>query len=136
MLTVKRIGVGSAFRVGMVAGAVLAAITSLILLLLQGAFFSFIASAMNATSWNGMTGSGSLSSLAGANNLFTAFGLAVACLLYIVNIVLSAVFGGIAAALAAFAYNVTAGWVGGLEIEVVGSLDKLKRDLDDDLLYR
>jgi len=133
MFTIKRIGVGSAFRVGLVAGAVLAAVTGLLFLLLQGLFFSFIASMMNTVPWDGTTGRGSLPLAASSGDLFAAFGLAAACVFYVMSVVFSAVFTGIAAALTAFAYNLAARWVGGLEVEMAGSLDKLKRGLDDDL---
>lgn len=135
MFTVKRIGIGSAFRVGLVSGAILAAILGLIAILLQGLLLSFFTSIMNLSASVGASGSGSLS-VTGINDpagFFAMFSLATACIFYIANIVFSAVFGGIFAAAAAFAYNLAARWVGGLEIEMAGSFDKTKRTLDDDL---
>lgn len=133
MFTIRRIGIGSAFRVGLVSGAILAAITGLLFLLLQGLFFSFIATMMNTVTWNGTAGSGSFPPSASSVDFFAAFGLVTACIFYIMSVVLSAVFTGIGAALAAFAYNLAARWVGGLEVEMAGSFDKTKRTLDDDL---
>lgn len=135
MFTIKRIRVGSAFRVGLVAGAVFAAITGLFFLLLQGLFLSFITSMSNSVTWNSAAGSGSSALSASSGNFFAAFSLAAACIFYVVSVVFSAVFAGIGAALAAFAYNLAARWVGGLEIEMAGGLDKLKRGLDGEDLY-
>ncbi|MGQ9887240.1 MAG: DUF3566 domain-containing protein [Aggregatilineales bacterium] len=122
MFIIKRIGVGSAFRVGLVAGAVLTAITGLLLLLLQGLFLSYIGS-MIQTARPAEAVDGSLPLSVGLGNFLATFGLVTACVFYVMSVVFSAVFTGIAAALMAFAYNLVARWVGGLEVELAGSLD-------------
>jgi hypothetical protein len=133
MFTIRRIGIASAFRVGLVGGAVMAAITGLLFILLQGLFLSFIGSLLELAMLDSAPGSVGMSGSGDFGGVLAAFSLATACIFYVVMIVFSAVFGGISGALIAFVYNLTARWIGGLEIEMTGSLEKAKRSPDDDL---
>lgn len=108
MVTIKRIGVGSAFRVGMIVGGLLALIFGLLFIALPSLFLTSLTGLMMSVE-PGMRGSG---------DAFAAFTTATMCIIYIVNIVFSAIFGGITAAVSAVAYNLASRWVGGLEVEL------------------
>lgn len=100
MATLKRIGPGSAFKIGLVTYAILGLIIGICM-----ALFSMVA--------------GSLGSLAGgeaasARALGFGFGLGA----IIVVPVMYGIIGGIAAAIGAVIYNLVAGWVGGLEVDI------------------
>lgn len=135
MFTIRRVGIASAFRVGLVGGAVMAAISGLLLILLQGLLLSFVSQIINLAALDSASSSVNMTSSSDFSSVFTVFSLATACIFYVVGIVLSAVFGGISAALTAFVYNLAARWIGGLEIELTGGLEKLKRGQDDDDLF-
>jgi hypothetical protein len=124
MVIIKRIRIGSAFRVGLLVGAVVAAITGLLVVGFQGLFFSAI---MTAFTLDPQSGSGFSSS---GGNAFATFGLLTLCIFYVMYVVFSSIFGGISAAITAFAYNLAAGWIGGLEIELE-TQDKSKRGEDE-----
>jgi hypothetical protein len=107
--TLKRVDIGSAFRVGVVVYAVLFAVFGLLFVALQGWFISSIARfADDPDLFAGIVGGGILSLLC----------------FYAVGIVAAAIFGGIQFALGAFCYNLAANWVGGIRIE-------LERDDED-----
>ncbi len=99
MATVKRIGPGSAFKVGLVTYAILG-------LILGGitAFLSMVAGSL-----------GSLSSEAVGARAF-GFGLGLGAV--IVFPIVYGLVGGVAAAIGAVIYNLVAGWVGGLEVDI------------------
>lgn len=102
MQTVRRIAVGSAFKVGAVLYALLFAILGLCLVPL----------------WV----SGSLASAGLLGEQVRGGGVIASCLAgilgYIVLIVVYGVLGGIGGAITAFLYNLIAGWIGGLEVEI------------------
>jgi len=101
MATLKRIGPGSAFKVGMVTYAILGLVIGACI-----AFFSMIA--------------GSLGSLAGSQTGAgaRALGLGMGLGAIIVAPIFYGIIGGIGAALGAVIYNLAAGWVGGLEVDI------------------
>jgi transmembrane protein DUF3566 len=101
MATLKRIGPGSAFKVG--------AVTYAILGLFIGACFAFISMI-----------AGSLGSLAGsqAGPAARAFGLGMGLGAIVVVPVMYGIIGGIGGAIGAFIYNLVAGWIGGLEVDI------------------
>jgi hypothetical protein len=100
MAVVKRIGPGSAFKVGLVVYAFLGLIIGVI-----AAFFSMIA--------------GSLGSMAGHDTVAAhAFGLGFGIGSIIFFPIFYGIIGGVVGALSALIYNLAAGWVGGLEVEV------------------
>jgi hypothetical protein len=106
MVKIKRIGIGSAFKIGAIYSALSYAIFGLLLVLLQSAFLNAILSM-----------SSSFDSDFRAGDL-TAFSIGSLLIGYVCGIPFAAVFGGIFAAVSVFLYNLTSGWVGGLEVEL------------------
>jgi hypothetical protein len=100
MATVKRIGPGSAFKVGMVLYAILG--------LILGCFMALLSMTM-----------GSLSSMAGATVPGAkAFGFGFGIGSIIIFPIMYGIIGGIGGAITAALYNLVAGWVGGLEVDI------------------
>jgi len=104
---IRRVAIGTAFKVGVVFNALLAAVFGLFALLMQASLLSLMS--------NDFNNSGNFPGGAGA---ITTFSLATTCIFYGIAVVMAAIFGGIGFAVAAFVYNLTAGWVGGLEVEL------------------
>ncbi len=100
MATVKRIGPGSAFKVGLVVYAFLGLIIGVCM-----ALFSMVAGSLGS-----LAGGGS----PGARALGFGFGLGA----IIIFPILYRIIGGIAGAIGAAVYNLAAGWVGGLEVDI------------------
>ena len=100
MKTVRSISVASVFKVAAVIYAILFAIFGCLFLVLPG-----------------ILGAGILGELGEDMGLFGG-GIVATLLLWIVGIVLYAIFGGIFAAIGAFVYNLAASWVGGVEVEL------------------
>jgi hypothetical protein len=95
MRTIKRIGVSSAFRVGFAVSAMAFLVIGFFVVLLPGLF--------------------------GASLLFDnnfGGGFLGALVLYVVGVIAYGLFGGIGGALYAWVYNMAAGWMGGIEIEL------------------
>jgi transmembrane protein DUF3566 len=101
MATLKRIGPGSAFKVGLVTYAILGLVIGACI-----AFFSMIAGSLG-----GLAGS---ESGAGARALGLGMGLGAIIIVPIAY----GILGGIGAAIGAFIYNLAAGWIGGLEVDI------------------
>ena len=101
----RRIDIGSAFRVGAVISALAFAVFGLLFILLQGLLLSSLTVAFQAD------GRDFSSAFAGAGVL------GLLCF-YGVGIVFAAIFGGIQFAIIAFCYNLTANWVGGIRLEL------------------
>jgi hypothetical protein len=100
MATVKRIGPGSAFKVGLVLYGILG--------LFLGCMMALIS--MVAGSLTGMAGAdASVAKMMGIGMGFGAI---------IIFPILYGVIGGIFAAIGAAVYNLVAGWVGGLEVDI------------------
>lgn len=99
MQRIRRIGVGSAFKIGAVLSALLFAVFGIFFLVLPGLFGATIFGA-----FFGRQG--------GA-------GVLVASLIgYVLGTVCYGLIGGVFMALYAWLYNLVAGWVGGLRIEM------------------
>src|SRR5881394_72337 len=98
MATLKRIGPGSAFKVGLVTYAFLG--------LVVGACFAFFS--MIAGSLGGLA-----RSQAGASAKAFGFGMGLGAIIFMP--ILYGIIGGIGGALGAVIYSLAAGWVGGLE---------------------
>ena len=101
MATLKRIGPGSAFKVGLVTYAILGLVIGACI-----AFFSMIAGSLG-----GLAGS---EAGAGAKALGLGMGLGAIIIVPIAY----GILGGIGAAIGAFIYNLAAGWIGGLEVDI------------------
>jgi len=100
MATVKHIGPGSAFKVGLIVYAFVGLILGICM-----AIFSMVA--------------GSLGSMAGtggpAAKIF-GFGFGLGSIIFFP--IFYGIIGGIAGAVGALVYNLAAGWVGGLEVDI------------------
>jgi hypothetical protein len=100
MATLKHIGPGSAFKVGLVVYAVLGLIIGICM-----ALFSMMIGSL-----------GSMSGAAGPAAKAFGFGFGLGSI--IIFPILYGIIGGIAGALGAVVYNLVAGWVGGLELDI------------------
>jgi hypothetical protein len=100
MATVKRIGPGSAFKVGLVVYAFLGLIIGVLM-----AMFSMVAGSLGSLGGGGATGA-------------RAFGFGFGLGAIIIFPILYGIIGGIAGAIGAVVYNLAAGWVGGLEVDI------------------
>lgn len=123
MVTIKRIDVVSAMRVGALVSALIFTVFGLLIIGLQALLFSAVSSSVSVQSSRGQ--------LSGGN--FAALGLAGFCIFYLVGVVFSAISGGIYGAVGAFIYNLVSNWVGGIRVETdsanVDLLEKRKRDV-------
>ena len=100
MATVRRISPGSAFKVGLVVYAFLGLIVGILV-----AFFSMMV--------------GSLGSMAGAGGpAAKAFGFGFGLGSIIIFPICYGIIGGIGGAIGAAIYNLAAGWVGGLDVDI------------------
>jgi hypothetical protein len=100
MATVKRIAPGSAFKVGLVVYAFLGLIIGVCM-----ALFSMVAGSLGSLAGGGTPG---------ARVLGFGFGLSA----IIIFPILYGIIGGIGGAIGAVVYNLAAGWVGGLEVDI------------------
>lgn len=129
MVVLRRIGVGSAFKVGFVVNGLLAIVFGLLAFLIQAAFLNLITSAASIDVYS----PGQSASAIEAMRAFSLIGLGTLCLFYAMAVVFGAVFGGLGFALIAFFYNLTARWVGGLELETIstgsGLLDEIEAEM-------
>jgi len=112
MVTVKKIDIASAFRVGALVTGLLSLIIYAIVILFQATIFSSLVS-MSANI-NGQPVPSSASSFLGAASV------ASLCFLYGCGVTLQTIVGGIMAALGAFFYNIVANQFGGLQVELTG----------------
>lgn len=94
MATVKRIGPGSAFKIGLVVYALLG-----LIIFIPFGLIGMVAGGLG----------GSRSFLPGAS--LGIFAIVLIPVIY-------GCIGGVFAAISAFVYNLVAGWVGGLEVEI------------------
>lgn len=100
MATLKRIGPGSAFKVGLVVYAFLGLLVGICV-----ALFSMVA--------------GSLTGMAGADvptARMLGFGMGFGAI--IIFPIMYGIVGGVGGAIGALMYNLVAGWVGGLEVDI------------------
>jgi hypothetical protein len=100
MATVKRIGPGSAFKIGLVTYAILG--------LVLGLFMAFISTVIGSL--------GSLGQSAAPGARLFGFGMGFGAIIFFP--ICYGLIGGIFAAIGAFIYNLVAGWVGGLEVDI------------------
>ena len=101
MATVKRIAPGSAFKVGMVVYAFLGLIVGICV-----ALFSMVAGSLGSLAGDG--------GVPGARALGFGFGFSA----IIIFPILYGIIGGIGGVIGAAVYNLAAGWVGGLEVDI------------------
>jgi hypothetical protein len=126
MVIIKRIHVGSAAKVGAVVSMIASAIFGIFLFGLQALFWGALASVITIDTSPSFQASG--------GNLLAAFSLVTLCIFYVMYVIFAGIVGGIGGLIWAFAYNLTVGWVGGLEVDLEGDFGgKAKRRsvLDD-----
>lgn len=104
MVTIKKISIGSAFRVGAVISVIFWAVFGLLFFALPGMLFS----SLTTSSFSGTPELQEFGMIGGMGLLVT----------YVCAIPFYAIVGGLAGALYALVYNVTAGMVGGIEVEL------------------
>ncbi|MCC6615028.1 MAG: DUF3566 domain-containing protein [Anaerolineae bacterium] len=114
MVTVKKIDIASAFRVGALVSGLISLVVLAIFVLFQATIFSSLMS-MSA-SVNGQPMPSSASSFLGAASV------ASICLFYGCGVVIQTIVGGITAALGAFFYNIVANQFGGLQVQLTGEV--------------
>lgn len=120
--TLKRIDVGSAFKVGLVLFGLMSAVFGLLFVGLQGVFLTGITSMLRDAG----------SSASGYSFMMTG-GLVGLCFLYGMVVIFGAIGGGIQFAVTAFFYNLTVNWIGGIKIELEAPSDDLLDDIERDL---
>jgi len=124
--TLKRVDIGSAFRVGVILYGLIFLVFGLVFVLFQGLLLNLITRSTTFNLPNTPNGSGSTTAFLGAGIL------GLLCF-YGIGIVVAAIFGGIQCAILAFFYNLTARWVGGIKVELetsdTGLLDDIERDM-------
>ncbi len=132
-MILRRIGINSAFKIGAIMGLITAIISGLLVVSMQALFMSLFTGLMSLSVDSGSFSSG----LSGTDiEMMNAFGLAGLCIFYVVYIVFSTIAGGIGGVILALAYNLSARWVGGLELEVeTEEFDKRKRSASMDDIY-
>ncbi len=123
--TLKRIEIGSAFRVGFILYGLMFAVFGLFLVLIQAALINSLSGVIN----NAVT---NIPTPPANQTIFVNLGVLGALCFYGVGIVFAAIVGGIQGAMIAIFYNLTAHWVGGVKIELqtedTDLLDSIERD--------
>lgn len=130
MITIKRINPGSAAKVGAIVALLTSAILNLIIFGLQALF---IGALTNVIVVDNLSGTSNFQASGG--DVFAAVSLVTLCLFYGISLILAAIFGGIGGLVLAIAYNITANWVGGLEMELDDNPAKAKRRVLQDDIY-
>lgn len=102
MAVVRRVGPGSAFKVGLVLYAILG--------LVLGIFMAFLSTVAGSLGGLAMPGAG-----APGSRLF-GFGMGLGAIIFFP--ILYGIVGGVCAAIGAVVYNLVAGWIGGLEVDL------------------
>jgi transmembrane protein DUF3566 len=103
-VTIKHIGVGSAFKVGFVLSLIVSAVCGLI-----GAGFDALFTGVLSSAFRSY----------GTTNLdFGAVGLPILCIGYLIGVVVAGIAGGIGAAILALLYNLVSDRIGGLQVEL------------------
>jgi hypothetical protein len=128
MVTLKRIDVGSAMRVGALIYAVLFTVFALLWILFQSLILNGVNSLANSAVFS-MNG-GPPQPISGS--ALAGVGLATCGCGYLIGMVCAVIGGGIFGLLVAFSYNLIANWFGGLRVQIEADeapLDKLKREM-------
>src|SRR5258708_14239753 len=105
MVTIKRVSVGSAMKIGAITYTLTWAIFGLIFLAFQGLFLSAITSSLSSYT-NQFPNQGGA-----AASSFGAIGIAGLCIAYVVGLFFALIAGAIGGAASAFLYNLSAGWL-------------------------
>jgi hypothetical protein len=121
MVTIKRVDVLSAMKIGALLNAVTVTVFGVFFLACNSLVFSSLNASLNQL--NAQTGGSSGTS--GFNSSAFATASLAGCLIsYVIAIVVAAIAGAIMGALYAFFYNVISNWAGGIRVELdMASLD-------------
>jgi hypothetical protein len=111
--TLQRIGVGSAFKVGVVVYGLMFLVFGAIGLICN---LALLAPLMTSA----VMVNGEVVRSSDVMGGFGVIGLGALCFAYAVGAVASALFGGVSIALVALFYNWAVRWVGGVELEITG----------------
>jgi hypothetical protein len=134
MVTIKRVDIMSAMKVGALFNALTVTVFGVLFFACNSLFISSMTASLN--SLNAQTGGQS-----GFNSSAFATATLASCVIgYVLAIVFAAISGAIIGALYAFFYNVISNWAGGLRIELdtlsLEALDKPKRlDVGDEFKF-
>ena len=109
MAIVRRVGPGSAFKVGLVLYALMGLVLGICM-----AFVSMVAGSLGGLGHSPVPGSGGT----GGSWDARSFGLGMGLGAIIFFPVIYGLIGGVFAAIGAAVYNLVAGWVGGLEVDI------------------
>lgn len=112
MVTIKRVGVGSAMKVGALLYALSFTVFGIFIIALQSAALTTFSNIISQQSPRGTIPSGS--AIAGG-------GLVFFCIFYAAGVIFCLIAGGIGGAVTAILYNLIANWVGGLELQLSAS---------------
>jgi len=134
MVTIKRVDVVSAMKVGALFNALTVTVFGIFFFACNSLFFSSLSASMSQ--FSAQTGTPPFNSTA----LATA-SLATCLIGYVILVIVAAVSGAIFGALYAFFYNVISNWAGGIQVELeslnlIESGDKSKRlDAGDEFKF-
>ncbi len=106
MVRIKRISIGSAFKVAAVFSALMWLITAGLLFVFPSLFF-----------FNFSTSTSSSFSTSSSGDFAEFTGLSL-ILIFLCGVPMYAIIGGLMGAFSAFIYNLVSGWIGGLEVEL------------------
>ena len=109
MAIVRRVGPGSAFKVGLVLYALMGLVLGICV-----AFFSMVAGSIGGLGHSPMSGPGGTGASWDARSLGLGMGFGAIIFLPLFY----GLIGGVFAAISAAVYNLAAGWVGGLEVDI------------------
>src|SRR5262245_50332132 len=112
MVTIKRVDIVSAMKVGALFNALTVTVFGLIFFACNSFFFSSLNAQLSQL--NAQTGGSS-----GFNNSAFATASLAGCLVsYVIAVLVAAISGAILGALYAFFYNVISNWAGGIRVEI------------------
>ena len=109
MATVRRVGPGSAFKIGLVLYGILGLLLGIVM-----ACVSMVAGSLGSLGHPTVPGSGET----GVSWDARSFGLGMGFGAILFFPLVYGLFGGVFAAVGAAIYNLVAGWVGGLEVDI------------------
>ncbi|MDX2161372.1 MAG: hypothetical protein SF162_08625 [bacterium] len=121
-VTIKRLNIGSVFKVGVVVNGLVFLVFGLLFFILPVLFF---AGASTATIND--------AELRGAADFFGALSLISFLCFYLGGVIVAGIFGGFYFAVLAWLYNLASGWFGGLEVELLASRDGILDEIEQDI---
>jgi Transmembrane domain of unknown function (DUF3566) len=111
MATVRRVGPGSAFKIGLILYGILGLLLGIVM-----ACISMVAGSFGGLGHSAVPGAGGTATAVSWDLRSFAFGTGFGAIIFFP--LLYGLFGGIFAAVGAVLYNLVAGWVGGLEVDI------------------